>query len=136
VAEPVRVKGLNEFRRSLKQLDKDAPKALRVAFNSAAELIVSEATPRIPRRTGRAQGSVKVRSTQTAARIVGGSKRVPYYPWLDFGGSVGRKKTVTRRFLKHGRYIYDSYFRNRDKFRDNLSDELNQVVKQAGLGVD
>src|SRR5690554_1767237 len=106
--EPIKVQGLKEFRDALKRLDGDLPKALRQAFNRSAELIVNEARPKVPKLTGRARASVKTRSTQKEVRIVGGSKRVPYYPWLDFGGRI---RNAERPFLKNGRYIYDAYFR-------------------------
>lgn len=136
MADPIKVEGLDAFRKSLKALDSDLPKVLRVAFNRSADIIVNEARPKIPSRSGRARASVKARSSQSAVRIVGGSKRVPYYPWLDFGGRVGRRRSVRRPFLKDGRYIYDSYFRNRERFTGILVDELVDVGKQAGLEID
>jgi hypothetical protein len=133
----IQVEGLAQFRRSLKELDKNAPKALRIAFNNSAEVIVDEARPKVPvGPTGRARNAIKLRSTQAEARIAGGSKKVPYYPWLDFGGKAGRGRKMVRPFLKHGRYIYDAYFRRRDDFQANLSDELNAVVRQSGMDVD
>lgn len=133
----VRIEGLRELQRGLKSLDRDLPKALRLAFNDAADIIVDDAKPRVPRLTGRAAGTVKARSTQTAARVTAGGSRAPYYPWLDFGGRVGRRRSVRRPFLKDGRYIYNAYFRRRDsgEFQDALQDALVQVARRAGLGV-
>lgn len=135
MAEPIRVEGLAEFRRNLKKLDGDLPKALRLALNEAADIVVDGARPRIPKRTGRAAATVKARSTQTAARVVGGSARAAYYPWLDFGGRVGRNKSVKRAFLKEGRYIYKSYFDNTEKFGQVLEEALLDVARQAGVEV-
>lgn len=135
-SEAIRVVGLNEFQRNLKKLDADLPKALRVGFNGAADLVVNDARPKIPTVSGKARGSVKARSTQTASRIVGGSNKAPYYPWLDFGGKVGRGRSVSRPFYKHGRYIYESYFTNRDRYAELLQDALLDVARQAGVEVD
>lgn len=136
MADPIKIEGLAQFRKSLKELDKNAPRALRVAFNSAAEVIVETARPKVPRGpTGRARNAIKLRSSQTEARIAGGSKKAPYYPWLDFGGKAGRGRKMSRPFLKNGRYIYDAYFRRRDEFVDNLSSELDDVVRKSGLDV-
>lgn len=135
-ADPIKVKGLAEFQRNLKTLDSGLPKALRMALNTAADVVVSEARVGIPTRSGRAKASVKARSTRTAARVVGGSNRVPYYPWLDFGGRVGRNKSVRRPFLKDGRYIYDAYFRNSRKFAGVLEEQLIDVARQAGVEID
>jgi hypothetical protein len=135
-SEAIRIAGLREFRANLKRIDSDLPKAMRVAFNGATELIVNDARPRVPRRSGRAAASIKVRSTQTAARIVAGGKQAPYYPWLDFGGKVGRKNSVRRPFLKHGRYIYNAYFSNKARYAELLEDALIDTVRAAGLDVD
>lgn len=131
----VQVTGLNEFKRGLRDMDRELPKALRVALNTGAEVIVDDARPRVERRTGRAASTVKARSTQNKARVVGGGNRAPYYPWLDFGGRVGRGRGVDRPFLTNGRYIYDAFFRRRDEFVDVMRDELLDVARTAGIEV-
>ena len=144
VADPIKVEGLAEFSRNLKKLDADLPKALRVALNESAGLVVDYARPKIPSRSGRARGSVKTASTRTAARVRGGGNRAPYYPWLDFGGSVGRGRTgrgtgsVHRPFKKDGRYIYDGYFKLKasGEFQTTLEAALLDVARQAGIEVE
>ncbi|MFI7677869.1 hypothetical protein [Actinophytocola sp. NPDC049390] len=134
--EPVKIKGLAEFSRNLRKLDSELPKALRLAHNEAGQLIVDYAKPRVPRRTGRAAGTIKTRSTRTETRVQGGSKRAPYYPWLDFGGRVGRSRSVRRPFIKQGRYLYPALGANYDKFVVLLEQKLIEVARQAGIGVD
>lgn len=136
MADPIRVDGLKEFSRNLKRLDADLPKALRVALNDAVDIVVDDARPRIPSKSGRARRSVKARSTRSAARVVGGSKSVPYYSWLDFGGRVGRNGSVRRPFLKDGRYIYRAFFSNHDRFQDALEKALLDVARKAGVEVE
>lgn len=132
----IQVEGLKEFQKSLKALDNDLPKALRMALNEAADVIVDDAKPRVPRGSGRARSTVKARSTQKASRVVGGGNKAPYYPWLDFGGRVGRRKSVRRPFLEHGRYIYNAYFRNKGEYAKVMEAELIDVAKQAGFEVE
>lgn len=134
--EAIRVTGLREFRANLKKLDNDLPKALRMAFNGAADVVVNDARPRVARRSGKAAGTVKARSTQTASRVVGGGNKAPYYPWLDFGGRVGRNRSVTRPFLKEGRYIYDAYFDNRARYGELLEQGLLDVAASAGVVIE
>ena len=138
MAEPIRVDGLAQFSRNLKKLDSEAPKALRLALNEAADVVVSDAKPRVPRRTGKAQASIKARSTRTAVRVQEGGTRASYMPWLDFGGRVGRRRSVKRPFLKDGRYLYRSYFdkRNSGEFQQVLTRALLGVAAQAGVVVD
>lgn len=133
MAEVIRITGLKEFKRHLRQLDSTLPKGLRLAGNKAAEIVVAEAKPRVPRRTGRAAGSVRAASTQASARVKGGGARVPYYPWLDFGGSVGRNNSVHRPFLKEGRYIWKAFADRRAAVQDELKDALVDVARKAGL---
>lgn len=135
--EAVKVRGLTEFRKQLRELDKDLPKALRIAFNAAADSTVEAARKQVPKRTGRAAASLKTKSTQRYARASGGSARASYYPWLDFGGSVGRNNSVRRPFFKKGRYLYNAYFHRRDsgEFERDLQRELVKVAIQAGLEV-
>lgn len=136
MADPIKIVGLDEFRNNLRTLDRELPKALRLAFNEAADIVVQDARPRVPSKSGKARGSVKVRSTQSAVRISGGGNKAPYYPWLDFGGRVGRKKATVRPFLKDGRYIYHAYFRNTTRFTEVLERNLLKVAEQAGIEVE
>lgn len=136
MVDAIKVEGLKEFTKNLKTLDADLPKAVRLAFNTAADIVVDAARPKIPTRSGKAKASVKSRSTRTAARVVGGSKRVPYYPWLDFGGKVGRNKSIRRPFIKDGRYIYNAYFSNKTRFAEVMEEGLIDVARSAGVEVD
>lgn len=134
--EPIKITGLSEFNRNLRKLSADLPKALRLAHNEAAQLIVDYAAPRVPRKSGRAAGTVKAKSTRTESRVQGGSKRAPYYPWLDFGGRVGPKRSVHRPFIKEGRYLYPALGANYDKFAELLTEKLIDVARQAGVEVE
>lgn len=134
MTDAVKIEGLTQFRRGLKDIDAALPKALRLAFNEAADAVVSDARPRVPRRSGDARASVKARSTQTKARVSGGGRRAPYYPWLDFGGKIPRGPR--RPFIgRTGRYIYRAFFARRDEFVDNLSEQLVKVARDAGIEV-
>jgi hypothetical protein len=136
MAEAIRVEGLTEFVRDLKRIDDELPKTLRVALNQVAGVVVDYAVPRVPSRSGRARRSVKARSLRDAVRIIGGGPRTPYYPWLDFGGRVGRARSIVRPFRKEGRYIYEGYYRNRPKFAEMLEAALLNTARAAGVEVD
>lgn len=136
--KPIRVEGLREFSRALKRVDNEAPKQLRLAGNRAAQIVVDEAKPRVPIGPGvkgHAVSSIKASSTRTAARVSGGGKRFPYYPWLDFGGRVGPKRSVKRPFLKEGRYIWAAFADKRDEIEDVLQDAIVDVARNVGLEV-
>lgn len=137
VIDPIRIDGLAEFTRNLRKLDADLPKALRVAMNGAAKVVVDWAQPRVPRRSGRAARSVKARSTRSAVRVAGGGARVPYYPWLDFGGE-GRIKghPAKRPFKKEGRYLWAGLAAKRDEVRKVTEQALLDAARSAGVEVD
>jgi hypothetical protein len=133
--EPIKVTGLKEFTRNLRKIDADLPKVLRLANNDVADLIVSWAKPRVPTKTGAAASTVKAASTRSEVRVKGGSNKAPYYPWLDFGGRVGRKKSVKRSFYSDGRYLYPGLVANRDALTERLAERLLEVCRSAGVEV-
>lgn len=133
----IAVTGLNALNRGLRALDTEAPKQLRVALNSAAQLLIDEARPEVPADTGAARRSMVARSTRTTARVAVGGKRAPYFPWLDFGGQ-GRVKgrPAPRDFYPDGRYIYPTLARIRPRIERQLGEALSAVVAGAGLQED
>lgn len=136
VFEPIKVRGLAEFSKGLRKLDGEAVKGLRLAQNEAAKVLVDATRPKVPARSGRARATVKARSTRTAARVSVGGNRAPYYQWLDWGGKVGRARSVERRYLSGGRYLYPALVQQRDTIEATLERQLAAVVRRAGLDVD
>jgi hypothetical protein len=131
----IKIQGLKPLSKALKRIDAEAPKGLRIALNGVAEIVVKAAVPLVPRKSGAAAKSIKVKSTRTSARVSAGGARVPYYPWLDFGGKVGRHKSVVRDFYKAGRYIYPTIAKHEADIEKALEQALTDVVKAAGLEV-
>lgn len=131
--DPVKVTGLREFQAALKAIDGESQKLLRVVLNEAAEVVAVEARRRMPRRSGRAEGSVRARSSQREAIVMGGSKKVPYVGWLEFGGRIGRDKSVKRPYRAEGRYIYPAIANQRAEITRALSEGLVRVARSAGL---
>lgn len=135
MADPIKIEGLQRFTRELKALDAAVPKMQRKALNDAAEIVLSFARLHIPKRSGRAAASLKPRSTQTSVRIAAGGTRAPYYPWLDFGGRVGPRKSVRRPFIGDGRYIYPALSEKHDEFVEAMRVALVESAESAGLEV-
>lgn len=133
--DAIRIEGLREFQAGLKRLDGESQKMLRVVFNDAAEIIADDARRRVPVRTGKARASVKAQSGQREARVVGGGTRVRWYPWLDFGGRVGRGGAVRHRYIADGRYMYPAWRRNRDEVHDALEAGVKKVIRSVGWDV-
>ncbi|MBL8926317.1 MAG: hypothetical protein JNM77_08760 [Pseudonocardia sp.] len=134
----IKVEGLAEFNRSLRRLDRNAPKALRLAGNVAAGIVVKEAKPRVPLgpgKGGHARSSLKAASTRTAARVSAGGNKFPYYGWLDFGSKKKYPRLPVRPFRKRGRYIWAAFGDRREDVQETLREELVAAAESAGLGV-
>jgi hypothetical protein len=131
--DPIKIEGLTRLNRSLRSISKDAPKQLRLVGNEAANLVVDDARPDVPTLTGRAAKTVKAASTRTAAQVKAGGVRAAYYPWLDFGGRVGKNRSVRRTFIKGGRYIFPAYSDNRELIGERLERGMTELIRDAGL---
>lgn len=129
----IRAVGLADTVRALKQVDKELPKELRLGLNRVVDVLVGLIRPKVPTLTGAARASIKSRSTQTVARIAVGGDKASYYPWLDFGGAVGRNKSVRRSFVQEGRYVYPTLRENRNEIMQQLEDVTTEVTARAGL---
>jgi hypothetical protein len=129
----VEVRGVRELRKALKDVGGDAPKELAAGLAEAAEIVARVARPRVPVRTGRAVGSIKVRKQSAGAALAVGGTAAPYYPWLDFGGKVGRNKSIRRPFVHGGRYIYPALADTRDEVNAKVDDVLKRMAERAGF---
>lgn len=135
VPEPIKITGLQEFQRALKAMDGESQKKLRLVLNEAAAVVVGGAARRVPVRTGAARASLRAQSSQREAKVIGGSKKAPYYGWLDFGGRIGRDKSQRRPFIAAGRYMYPAFSANRESIHKALERRLQELVREAGLEV-
>lgn len=134
----IRVTGLHEFRGAIARLPIEATNSLRAVEKQSAQLIADDARPKVPLgpgRNGHARSSIKVVSLTDGAGVVAGGPKFPYYPWLDFGGRVGRKKRTKRPFLKTGRYVWKSYDDLGGRINDNLREAVIEACRAAGLEV-
>lgn len=133
LGDAVHIEGLRELKAALRRMENGSQRQLRVVLNESADLVSEGAKPRVAVQSGRARGSIRASSTQNAASVKGGGARAPYYPWLDFGGSVGRKRRTRRPFIKDGRYIYASYRDRKARIREAISDGLERLIRESGL---
>lgn len=151
--KPVKIEGLRDLQKALKDLDGESQKQIRVFLNEVAQTVVGGASRRVPTRSGRAKGSLKAMSGQREAKVQGGGRKAPYYGWLDFGGTVGKGRvpgtakkraglqagshegSVKRPWFPGGRYIYPAYAANRDSIQKALEKGLADLIRGAGLEV-
>jgi hypothetical protein len=57
----------------------------------------------------------------------------PYEPWLDFGGRVGRNRSIKRDLVQGGRYLYPTIAEHADDISQQAEDAVHDVAQQAGF---
>ncbi len=123
---------MKELRRKLRDAGDGFSKELGQAGKKAADVIAAAARSRVPVDSGRAQSSIRATAGR-GGKVVGGGAKAPYYPWLDFGGSVGRKKAVHREFIATGRYLYPAFTDKRGEVLDVYVAAVHEVLRKADL---
>lgn len=129
----IQVNGIADVQKALRSVSADLPRDLRRINKEAADLVREGARSRAPRRTGKLRDSIASRAEQRGASLKGGGARVPYFGFIDFGGSVGRNNSVKRPFIRRGRIIYPAVNDKRDQIIDTYGRNLNQLLRGAGL---
>lgn len=99
-----------------------------------AGLVVKTARPLVPRVTGAAARSVKVRDLSAGAAAVGGSPAVEYFAWLSFGGRAGIRGSVHRSVVPEGRYLHPAYVQDLGRIEVLMTDTVMDAVRASGLG--
>lgn len=148
----VEVRGIKDLQKSLREIDRDLPKELAAGLAEAAEIVAAAARPKVPHRHGHARGSIKARKQQRGAAIAVGGTKAPYFPWLDFGGTVGKGRkqagvskkraggayggtagSVKRPWMPEGRYIYPTLREKRDEVNAKVDEVLARLAVRAGF---
>lgn len=139
--DAIRVEGLREFQASLKAIDGQSQRALRVMLNEAAEIVVVAARKRAPVRTGRLRNSIRATSQQRFGVVSGGGARVPYFGATDYGNrrgagrGVGRSDAAGLPFIATGRILYPAYLTVKPGVEAALNAGLTRLIEQHGLVV-
>ncbi len=139
----VEVDGIRAFQRALKKLDEtEIPKAIQSANKEFADTVRDDARGLAPQGpSGKLRASIVSRATKTTASIRGGGARVPYFKFIDFGGSVGpghkprqpNSGSIKRPFLRDGRIMYPAARRHRPEALAKYESALRDAIKNSGL---
>lgn len=132
----VEVRGIAELSAAFKGIDKELPKALQVEFKAIAEGVARKAAGKVPQgKTGHAAGSIRARATAKGAGIAFGGPKAEYYPWLDFGGRVGRKRSIKRDIVSGGRYVYPTIGENKEEIGRAALEAIERVAERNDFEV-
>lgn len=113
MADAVRIEGLNELRRALRDMERTAPRELNKALKEAMEPVELVASSRTPRDSGRLQGSNRV--VTRGAKVVL-QNRQPYANTIHWGRKVARNTGRAVPSVVKGRpWLYDTLQEQRDE---------------------
>lgn len=145
MAQPgVYVAGVRELRSALRRMDSSLLPEVREGLRDAGQVVARDAKRRVrasiknpSRSSGRAEGSIRITVGGNKVYIVGGKARVPYFGWLDFGGTLrpsgGRRNTINRSRPSKGRYIYPAIGSNIDEVVRGIEKAVRSAARKAGL---
>lgn len=134
----IQVIGLRDLQKELKRLSDTGEwtSELREANKSGAEIVAARARSLAPVRTGRLRDSIRAKASQRDASVAGGGARVPYFGWIDFGGTIRlkhRRRVIKRPFIKEGRILYRALSQEREQVVRHYEGAVSDLLKRAGL---
>ncbi len=135
----VYAKGLRELRRDLRKVAPELLPLLRDELKKAVDTtVVPRARAKMPRITGAAQDSVRAVSGGNTVFIRAGGAKVPYYGWLDFGGTLAkvglRRNEQYRSILKSGRYLYPAIAESSSALANAAAEASDTVLDRFAAG--
>lgn len=132
-AAELKTKGVGALVAELAMAERLAPELAETVPALIAADVAKDARRRVPTRSGRAAGTVRATRTAMGAAVSGGGSTAPYYGWLDYGGKVGRRRSVSRPYRAEGRYIYAAYRSLSGTITPLMEREVGRMLDKAGL---
>lgn len=136
----IKIEGLVQLQAKLKAMDGESQKEIRVLFNEVAEYVAVGARQRAPVRTGNLRASIRVLSQQRRAIVAGGSAKVPYFGFIDYGnvtrggrGKVGPGDSQRRALIPRGRILYAAFDARRAAVQQMLDSKFSAFLRRKGL---
>ena len=129
----VEVRGIRELSSAFKRVDAELPKELKAAFLRIAGSVTDVARGKVPVISGKAASSIKPRASARGASIAFGGTAAEYFPWLNFGGRVGRNQSIVRERVEPDRYIYATIIAKRGETEAAVDGAVKEVARQAGF---
>ena len=135
----VYVQNLAEVRKYLRKLHPDLVPVLRNELKAA---VIANTLPaiirRVPKRSNYARFTIRATSAGNNVNVIAGgeSSVAPYFGWLDFGGDLkgrgrGRNQTISRPFLKKGRYVYPGIAATEPRIVQAAGRAVDKILQQA-----
>ncbi len=133
----IRLEGADELRRVLKSIgDTGLLNALATANENAAEIVVDDANPQVPMRTGALKNSMRASGTSRSGRAIAGSSAIPYAAAIHWGrkrGNVGRPpgNRMGRNPIVRRAFLWDAAQRTVPRIEPEYRNEIMQIIDRA-----
>lgn len=113
-----------ELQAALRELSDEAGDVLLSALEDIAKEVATGVAGKVPYRSGAARATYRAQGRA----IAWGGESAPYVPWLEFGGKVGRKDSVSRPYSRKGRYLYPTIAEKMSDIAKRVDDLLSDAV--------
>lgn len=117
----------------LERFEEDLPEMMQNVSDQVAELVVKKTRPDVPRVSGAAQRSLKVLDFTGGAAATGGSRAVPYFAWLNYGGAAGIRHSVHRPVVPQGRYLHPQFEHSQAQVERIMKDGMLELSRASGI---
>lgn len=118
------IEGLDQLVRRLEKLGVQV-EDLKAAFTRAGALVVAEAVARVPRLDGDLAATIRQSKTKNRARIMVGSKRVPYPGPVHFGWPD--------RNIEPQPFLWEAMEAKQDDVIRTIDIELDRLISSVGF---
>lgn len=126
----VRVEGLKDVRKQLKDFDDKVGKAmLKDAHKQLADKVVKLALPHVPVRTGALKASVRPLGSVSAATGKAGKASVPYAAAVHWGTGP-RPGLRGPHNIKRRPFLLDALHRLEPNAADEYADQLRRLIRR------
>jgi len=122
----VKIEGLREVNKALRDLGDDTKNAMKETHLEAARMVLPEAVRIAPFRTGNLARSLTATATRTGGRIT--AKATPYAGPIHFGWPARR--------IKPQPFVYEALDPRRDEVVDVYVKRLNELIEKYGIASD
>jgi hypothetical protein len=124
----IEVEGLQQLRRALRAIGKDAQREGQTVIREAAQIVASQARLNAPRRTGRLRDSI--RGTTSGAKGVVRSP-LPYAKVHEYGGVIRPRGAPIE--IQRSAFVGRAIDSKADAVVEMLADGIDRVARRHGF---
>jgi HK97 gp10 family phage protein len=124
----IEVEGLQQLRRALRAIGKDAQKEGQTVVREAAQIVAAQARLNAPRRTGRLRDSI--RGTTSGVKGVVRSP-LPYAKVHEYGGVIRPRGAPI--VIRESAFVERAITSKADEVVEKLADGIDRVARRHGF---